>query len=130
MGSIYEKLVDTSHSPPSTTHQRQRLDPSIKENENKKTKRQMEEAAREPDYFEKAGLEPKFTKVDPELAHSDEEFRTKNSQLSNVEKTSQASKLSINTDGMAETLNEGEREKDFVKENMGFPQKHKNVYAD
>ncbi|CAI2161778.1 19392_t:CDS:2 [Funneliformis geosporum] len=114
MGSVYEKVVDTSHNPPSTANQRQH--------------RQSE--ANEPDYFEKTGLEPIFTKVDSELAHSDEEFRTKSSQLSNVEKTSEAGKLGISTYGMADTLNEGEREKDHVKENMGDSQKNKNVDAD
>ncbi|CAG8459409.1 7610_t:CDS:1, partial [Funneliformis caledonium] len=114
MGSVYEKLVDTSHNPPSTVHQRQRLDPSIKEKE--RIERQSEEAKNEPDYFEKTRIEPIFTKVDSELAHSDEEFRTKSSQLSKEEKSSEAGKLGINANGMADTLNEGEREKDHIKE--------------
>src|ERR1043165_2412996 len=110
--SVYEKLVNSQK-----THD----DPSVKENKNKNERTEE----KEPDYFDKTGLEPMFTTVDPELAYSDEGFTTKSSQLSREEKTSEASKLGIDTRGMADTLNEGEREKDFVKQNMGVLQKNK-----
>ena len=121
MGSIYEKL-ESSQNPP-ISHDRP-PDPSIKDN--KKAQR----ASEEPTYYDKAGLEPMFTKTDPDLAYSEEAFRTNSRLLPIEQKTSEVGKLGISTDGMAETLNEGEREMDYIKEDLGVPQKNKNVDAD
>jgi hypothetical protein len=121
MGSIYEKLVSSVNPP---IPRRSSSNPN-----NKKTRRAAKEA-RGPSYYDKAGLEPMFTRIDPDLAYSDEEFRIKSNQLPIVQKSSEVGKLGISTNGMAETLNQGEREKDFIKQDMGVPQKHKNVDID
>lgn len=130
MSSAYEKLIDTSHNPPSTYHQSQR---SGTENGPELTEKQVQrkqKKEREPDYFEKTGNEQIFTRSDQGLSNSDISFKTKSTNISRKEKVSEMGKLSVDTFGMADTLNEGEKEKEFTKLNMGAPQDRRRVDSD
>ncbi|CAG8616917.1 19903_t:CDS:2 [Dentiscutata erythropus] len=94
-----KKLLDTSHNPPSTYHQRQLT-----------------------------GHEQIFTREDPELIHLDENFKNiKGGQIkqeSRKAKDSELGKLGIDTINMSDTLNDGEGIKELTKRNLGVNQEH------
>ncbi|CAG8582405.1 27482_t:CDS:1 [Gigaspora margarita] len=130
MSSAYEKLLNTSHNPPSTYHQHQRLGlvPKPKKEENARKQQEEEE---HQDYFGDTGHEPTFTREDPDLTRVDENFKNiKNGQIkreSKNEKDSELGKLGINTINMSDTLNDGECTKESTKRNLGVPQEHHAV---
>src|SRR5437588_7024011 len=98
MSSVYEKLLDTSHNPPSTNHQRQRLEKTLSSHENDQKQQQQQREGgkrgetKEPDYFDKTGNEDIFVRSEPDLAYSDTNFQPKNKnepveqRLSNIGK--------------------------------------------
>ncbi|CAG8563630.1 23544_t:CDS:1 [Cetraspora pellucida] len=126
MSSVYEKLLDTSHNPPSTYHQRQRLGLESKPKKEERIKKQREEEEL-PNHFEESGHEPTFTREDPDLTHFGENFKTQSGQIkreSRNEKDSELGKLGIDTINMADTLNDGECTKESTKRGLGVPQEH------